>query len=309
MPNTSRTVARVALCAALLTGGLHAATRRSHGAGDLTRAASATPAVRPAHLAVPSAGRCTDLASRYRTARAAQAACTSHEGCQVRPREWSRTGLDDCFLATSRERSPEAGDRLAGEWEAEGCLASVALCPPITPRALCQEGTCVAAPPEGIPESWQRVDSEEALSLFVPPGMVEETVHALCGNGPRVRQLAGAGLRVRIEMGNPAGYLPIDTEEPVPDRVTYRQPGRVGLHPATWISLKRAQVSSRALAPDGTWPRYEPRRILVIDGVESLPAGSWLGPRESPSSAVIVIEGERVGETVTTQILSSVTLW
>jgi hypothetical protein len=305
MRNNARTAARIALCAALLTGVLHAATRRSRGVVIPASAAAA----RPARAASPSAERCADLASHYRTARAAQGACASHEECQVQPREWSRTRLDDCFVATSRGRSPEAGDRLAGDWEAEGCLAAVALCPPITPRAICQEGSCVAAPPEGIPESWQRVDIEEALSLFVPPGVVEETVHSLCHSGPRVRQLAGAGLRVRVEMGHPAGDLPIDTEEPVPDRVTYRQPGQVGLHPSTWISLKRAQVASQTLAADGTWPAYAPLRMLVIDGVESFPAWSWLGSRGSPSTTVIVIEGERVGETVTTQILSSAVVW
>ncbi len=306
-PKTT-TALQVALFGVLLTGLLHASTRlRATAPGPVAPVAALRPAARLPRYAPPSADRCAAIESRYRTERAAQAVCARHEDCQVAPREWADTGLDGCFLATNRALSSAPADKLAEAWLAENCLSSFALCPPITMRSLCQEGSCIAAPPEGVSEGWKRLDIEELMSVFVPAEMAEQTIKSLCGHGPRPHVWAAPGLQLRVTVSNDLGAVPFFEEEPVPDRLSLRLAGHLGPYPATWFTFHRANLSRKDM-PDGTWPPYELNRSLVIDGVNALPS-PFGRSITGPSTAILTLDGAQAAGTVATQILASVVMW
>lgn len=276
-------------------------------------ASTATGSGRPGGR-LPDAVGCASLKLRYAQARSGSDRCERDDDCSIEPRGRFYTGLDGCFRVKSRMFEGAVADRLGEEWLDAGCAGAFESCPTARPSAMCRAGVCRERPPPPIPEDWARVDVEETLSLFLPPDLVEVSFVRSCGNGPAVRRFHGAGLEVRVEYGYELGYLPLsadDVKEPLPPRVVARAQRQIGAHEATLLDFRTPDLSSKATAPDGSWPRYHFVRALSVQNLEA-PFGArsrGLGMGTGPVALAVTIEGERAHEPVSSRILETLSFW
>lgn len=188
----------------------------------------------------------------------------------LEPRGELHTGLDGCFRAVSALRGTGPADALADAWLAEGCAGSFSLCPRVLATSACLGGRCRELPPRDVPATWRRIDVEEAFTVYVPSELEELPFVATCGNVPYTRSFRGPDVTLRIELGEDVGWLPSAVPEPgeiLPDRVLSRVEERLGDSAATRIVYRSPLVNSKETTRDGSWPRWELRRILVVRDV------------------------------------------
>ena len=225
------------------------------------------------------------------------------------------TGLDGCLRLTNRRFDLQPTEKLASAWLAAGCASSYEVCPAPPSSAICLAGACREKPPAAIAEDWLRVDIEEALTVFLPPDVVELPYSRTCGNGPAVRAFRGPGLEVRFEYGYDPSYLPLGDDgelgEPLPVRLITRAKRKIGGHDATVLMFERPLIGSKSLAPDGSWPSYGIVRALSLKGLDDRLRSGFLGLGQGtgPVSFAIIIEGERARDPVASRILDTLTLW
>ena len=267
---------------------------------------------RPAPSGVPHPERCETLRRDYERARDAAAVCERDADCTLEPRGLLHTGLDGCFRAQSWRGDVARADRIAAAWLGFGCASSYALCPMMVASSACREGRCRVIPPAHVPESWRRVDIAAALSLFLPPEIVEVTPSVTCGDAPYTRIFRGDEGAVRVEVGDDVGYLPPlvpPAGEILPERVFLRRDERVGAHLATRIAYWSPLLGSKATTRDGSWPRYELRRALVIRDVAAPSTERPFSRDRGPVAVHVVVDGDALGEHDLGRVLDSLVVW
>lgn len=267
---------------------------------------------RPVPSAVPQPERCEALRRDYERQRDGAATCELDADCSLAPRGLLHTGLDGCFRAESARGDRSQADRLADAWLALGCARSYALCPVMVASSACREGRCRVTPPEHVPEGWRRVDVAETVSLFLPPDVDEVPFSPTCGDAPHTRIFRGATGAVRVEIGDDVGYLPPLVPPPgeiLPERVFVRRDERVGVHDATRIAYWSPLLASKATTRDGSWPRYDLRRALVVRGVAAPPLLRAFSRDSDVVTVHVVVEGDASGELALGRVLDSLVIW
>jgi hypothetical protein len=262
---------------------------------------------------LPDAARCATLKASYVEARLGSDRCERDDECSLEPRGGVYAGLDGCVRSSRRGFDGAAAARLAAQWLGAGCAESFALCPTLGAGALCRGGVCRERPPPPIPEDWVRVDVQESLSLFVPPDLVEVSLQRWCGTGPALRMFHGTDLDLRVEVGHEVGSLPLSdagVSEPGAPRRVARATRQLASHQATALEYEAPDLSSQEKAPDGSWPRYQFVRALVVNDVDvPLSGGLSIGRGPESVAVAVILEGPGARGPVATRILDTLSFW
>jgi hypothetical protein len=145
---------------------------------------------------------CVRVVDAYKREWTKVARCSAPEDCRGESLGAYLTGLDECWRFGNADASRARVGELSRLWADLGCLEDFQLCPP-APEATCLDGRCVERPPAPVPIGWKRADLEGVFSIYLPPGVQDESNSRECS---LTQTYAGNAIRVRTEYGEAYAY-------------------------------------------------------------------------------------------------------